>query len=38
VFEVPVLAAPYAAVCHLALRRIRSLLAPDARPPGLDER
>jgi hypothetical protein len=28
VFEVPALAAPYAAVCHLALRRIRRLLAP----------
>jgi hypothetical protein len=37
VFEVPVLAAPYAAVCRLALRRIRGLLAPDTRPPGPDE-
>jgi hypothetical protein len=37
VFEVPVLAMPYAAVCHVALRRIRRLLAPPGRPRGPDE-
>jgi hypothetical protein len=36
VFEIPVLAAPYAAVCHVALRRIRRLLAPDVPPRDPD--
>jgi hypothetical protein len=34
VFEVPLLAAPYAAVCRLALRRIRRLLEADGPPLG----
>jgi len=31
IFEVPMLAAPYAAVCQVALRRIRRLLEPRGR-------
>jgi hypothetical protein len=37
VFEVPVLAAPYSAVCQLALRNIRRLLAPGGRGPEPSE-